>query len=51
MGEATRYLLKLDSGRTVSALVRELLPFKIDDVVCVEVAVHRPIIFSSAQNS
>jgi iron(III) transport system ATP-binding protein len=45
MGEATRYLLKLDSGRTVSALVRELLPFKIGDVVGIDVAVHRPIVF------
>jgi iron(III) transport system ATP-binding protein len=45
MGEATRYLLKLDSGRVVSALVRELLPFKIGDVVGIEVAVHRPIVF------
>ncbi|SIS99011.1 ABC transporter ATP-binding protein [Neptunomonas antarctica] len=45
MGEATRYNLQLDSGRTVSALVRELLPFKIDDVVGVDVAVHRPIVF------
>lgn len=45
MGEATRYLLKLDSGRAVSAVVRELLPFKIGDVVGIDVAVHRPIIF------
>ncbi|WP_372742948.1 ABC transporter ATP-binding protein [Neptunomonas sp.] len=45
MGEATRYRLQLDSGRAVSALVRELLPFKIGDVVGIEVAVHRPIVF------
>ncbi len=45
MGEATRYLLQLESGRAVSALVRELLPFKIGDVVGIEVAVHRPIFF------
>ncbi|WP_293265420.1 ABC transporter ATP-binding protein [Neptunomonas sp.] len=45
MGDATRYQLQLDSGRTVSAIVRELLPFKVGNIVGIEVAVHRPIVF------
>jgi iron(III) transport system ATP-binding protein len=48
MGEATRYNLQLDSGRIVSAVVRELLSFKIGDVVGVDVAVHRPIVFPAS---
>ena len=48
MGQATRYRLQLDSGRVVSAVVRELLPFKVGDIVGIEVAVHRPIIFSAS---
>ncbi len=45
MGEATRYRLKLDNGRVVTAVVRELLSYREGDRVSVQVAVHRPIVF------
>ena len=45
MGEATRYRLKLDNGRVVTAVVRELLSYREGGRVSVQVAVHRPIVF------
>lgn len=45
LGESTRYVLELSSGRQVESLAREPLHLHPGDEVGVAVSVHRPIIF------
>jgi len=45
LGEATRYMLQLNNGRTIEAMAREPLNIRQGDAVGVQVAVHKPIVF------